>query len=158
MAKWLAITLFTMICFMVILLGLGYLLSENEKTTTVLKAQLAQQTQLNQKKIDQRNNLNAYAKAETAAETMPKQSEAEIMQAFENTLINNLTCVTLAQCKIVTVKFKNTDCKLASNIIGASQLKKIATHTIKMDNCPRVEPQSELACQQNICSLVNFAN
>ncbi|ASP47490.1 hypothetical protein [Cognaticolwellia beringensis] len=158
MAKWLAITLFTMICFMVILLGLGYLLSENEKTTTVLKEQLAQQTQLNQKKIDQRNNLNAYAKAEAVADKVPKQSEAEIMQAFENTLINNLTCVTLAQCKIVTVKFKNTDCKLASNIIGVSQLKKIATHTITMDNCPRVEPQSELACQQNICSLVNIAN
>jgi preprotein translocase subunit SecG len=158
MAKWLAITLFAMICFMVILLGLGYFLSENEKSTVVLKDQLAQQTQLRQKKIHQRQNLNAYSKAEKAVDAAPKQTNAEIMQTFETTLINNLTCVTLTQCLVVTVKFKNINCKLASNVIGASQLKKIATNTITMDNCPIVTPNSQLACQQNICSLVNRAD
>ena len=156
MAKWLAITLFALICLMVILLGLGYLLSENEKDSKVLKVQLAQQTQLRQKKTHQRNNLDTYTN-EVAGNKVPEQTNAEIMQTFETTLINNLTCVAVMQCQVVTVKFKNINCKLASNIIGASQLKKIATHTITMDNCPIVNPQSELACQQNICSLVSRA-
>ena len=80
------------------------------------------------------------------------------MTKFENTLINNLTCITLAQCQVVTVKFKNIDCKLASNLIGASQLKKIATQRITMNTCPTVNPQNQLACQQNICTLVNTLN
>lgn len=158
MAKWLAITLFALICFMVILLGLGYLLSENEKSTKVLKVELAQQTQLKQKKTHQRNNLDTYTgeTSEVNANIVAKQTDAEIMQAFESSLINNLTCVTVAQCQVVTVKFKNISCKLASNVIGASQLNKIATHTITMDNCPSESSPNELACQQNVCSLVSI--
>ncbi|MFT5636171.1 MAG: hypothetical protein ACI89T_001628, partial [Cognaticolwellia sp.] len=95
---------------------------------------------------------------ETAVDAAPKQTNAEIMQTFETTLINNLTCVTLTQCLVVTVTFKNINCKLASNVIGASQLKKIATNTITMDSCPIVTPNSQLACQQNMCSLVNRAD
>lgn len=155
MAKWVAITLFALTCFMVILLSLGYLLSENEKSTSELKDQLAQQIQLNQKKAHQRNNLNTYNN-DVKGDISPRQTEAEIMKAFENSVINNLTCVTVAQCQVVTVKFKNINCALASNIIGASQLGKIATHTITMDTCPMVSSPSELACQQNMCSLVSI--
>ncbi|TWX69271.1 hypothetical protein [Colwellia sp. C1TZA3] len=147
--KWLVITLFTLTCFMVILLGLGYFLSENEKATMPAKHALAQQTQLQQKKPLLRKSITNVAKPET---------DANIMNNFENTLINNLTCITLAQCQVVTVKFKNVDCKLASNVIGASQLKKIATQRINMETCPTVNPQSQLACQQNICTLMNTLN
>jgi hypothetical protein len=147
--KWLVITLFTLTFFMVILLGLGYFLSENEKATMPPKYPLAQQTQLQQKKPLLRQSITDVAKPET---------DANIMTKFENTLINNLTCITLAQCQVVTVKFKNIDCKLASNVIGASQLKKIATQRITMNTCPTVNPQSQLACQQNICTLVNTLN
>jgi len=158
MAKWLAITLLVLICFMVILLGLGYLLSENEKATTVLKDQLAQQTRLIPNKTHQGNRLSGYSKATTAADVLvPKQTHAEIMQKFETTLINNLTCATVAQCQVLIVKFENINCTLTSNVIGASQLKKIATDTITMDSCPIIKPQSQLACQQNICSLVSRA-
>ena len=155
MAKWVAITLFALTCFMVILLSLGYFLSENEKSTSELKEQLAQQIQLNQKKVHQQNNLKTYTN-NVKADIAPTQTDAEIMQAFETALINNLTCVTVAQCQVVTVKFKNINCNLASNVIGVSQLSKIATHTITMDNCPSVSSPNELACQQNVCSLVNI--
>jgi hypothetical protein len=131
------------------------LLSENEKSTKVLKVELAQQTQLKQKKTHQRNNLDTYT-GEVNANIVAKQTDAEIMQAFESALINNLTCVTVAQCQVVTVKFKNISCKLASNVIGASQLNKIATHMVTMDNCPSVNSPNELACQQNVCSLVSI--
>tara|TARA_R110000737_G_scaffold89824_3_gene122290 strand:+ start:662 stop:1102 length:441 start_codon:yes stop_codon:yes gene_type:complete len=143
---------------MAILLGLGYLLSENEKATTLLKNQLAQEAQLAQEKIRQGTNHSDYSPmATSAADTKlaPKVINTEIMKSFENTLINNLTCVTLAQCQVVTIQFKNISCKLASNIIGASQLKKIATQTITMNTCPSVNPPSQLACQQNICTLIN---
>ena len=147
--KWLVITLFTLTCFMVILLGLGYFLSENEKATMPSKYPLAQQTQLQQKKPLLRKSISDVTKVET---------DANIMNNFENTLIDNLTCITLAQCQVVTVKFKNIDCKLASNVIGASQLKKIATQRINMETCPTVNMQSQLACQQNICTLINTLN
>ena len=177
MAKWIAITLFTLLCFMVVLLGLGYLLSENEKSTTILKHQLEQDAQLAQKKSSQDNNIGDYPITITAADgsTISPQiistksnskqsskavvaSDASIMQSFENTVINNLTCVTAAQCQVVSVKFKNINCQLASNMIGASQLKKIATSTINIDTCPMVTPQSQLACQQNICTLVSLGD
>lgn len=155
MKKWLVITLIALTTFMVILLGLGYLLSENEKSTTLLKNQLAQEAQLAQEKTRQRNNLNDYPKAVNTDAAAQKLSDAEIIKTFENTLIKNLTCVTVAQCQVVTIKFKNIDCQLVSNVIGVSQLKKIATQTITMDTCPIVNPQGQLACQQNICTLTN---
>ena len=154
MAKWVAISLFVLTCFMIVLLSLGYLLSENEKSTSEFKVQLAQQTQLNQEKVRQRNNLNAYTD-EVKADITAMQTDSEIMQAFESTLINNLTCVTVAQCQVITVKFENINCTLARNTIGALQLSKIATHVITMDNCPSVSSSSELACKQNVCSLID---
>ena len=52
MAKWLTITLIVCAGLLIILLGLGYLLSENEKATTRLKNQLEQEAQLQQQKLD----------------------------------------------------------------------------------------------------------
>ncbi len=157
MRKWLIITLIVLSGFMVILLGLGYLLAENEKSSTLLKNQLALEAQLQQEKLQQKRNLSEYSKIITTDDStvMSKQVDANIRQRFENTLINNLTCVTIAQCKLVTIKFKNIDCQLASNIIGVSQLKKIATEQVTLDSCPMANQQTELACQQNVCSLIS---
>lgn len=180
MTKWLIITLFTVTGFMVVLLGLGYLLSENEKTTTQLKNELALEAQLAQQKASQRKNLNDYPITVTAADgstivpqiisLKPRSSlsttvsagehdsietatDEQVMQQFENTFINNLTCVTSTQCQTITVSFKNKTCTLASNLIGASQLKKIATKRISLDNCPLENSQNPLVCQQNICTF-----
>jgi len=157
MRKWLIITLIVLTGLMVILLGLGYLLAENEKSTTLLKNQLAREAQLQEEKLQQKWNLSEYTKITTTddSKTTPKQTNANIMALFEGTLINNLTCVTIAQCKLVTIKFKNIDCQLASNVIGVSQLKKIATEQVNLDSCPMANQPSELACQQNICTLIS---
>ena len=154
MRKWLVITLVVLTGFMTILLGLGYLLSENEKSTTLLKKQLTQEAQLAKEKIRQGIG-GSHSPFVTETANGEKLINTEIIKAFENALVNNLTCVTLAQCEVVTVKFKNLTCKLASNVIGASQLKKIATQTITMDTCSSESQQSQLACQQNICTLIN---
>lgn len=156
MAKWLAITLIALLGFMVVLLGLGYLLSENEKSTTLLKNQLAQQAHLEKQRKEQSNALDNYTKIITTganSETSSKNADATNMKTFEQALLNNLTCITVAQCKVVTVKFKNSVCQLASNVIGVSQLKKIPTHTLTMDTCPTIGTESQLSCQQNICTF-----
>ena len=157
MLKWLIITFIVLSGLMVILLGLGYLLAENEKSSTLLKNQLALEAQLQQEKLQQKRNLSEYTKIITTddVKATPKQTNANIMALFEDTLINNLTCVTIAQCKLVTIKFKNIDCQLASNVIGVSQLKKIATQKVSLDSCPMANQLSELACQQNICTLIS---
>lgn len=156
MAKWFAITLITLLGFMTILLGLGYLLSENEKSTTRLKNQLEQQAQLEKQRKEQSNALDNYTKIITTdsdSQISSKHSETLSMKTFEEIYLNNLTCITVAQCKVVTVKFKNNVCQLASNIIGVSQLKKIPTHTLTMDTCPIIGSESQLSCQKNLCTL-----
>lgn len=153
MYKWAIITLVAVGVFMVILLGLGYLLSENEKSTTLLKNQLAEAAQLSEEKTRQQRNLSDYPPAVNLDDLA--KTDVNVMKIFEKTLINNLTCVSLTQCKIVTIKFKNINCQLASNIIGASKLKKIATESINMTTCPIINAQSQLACEQNICTLTN---
>ena len=155
MAKWIAFTLIALLSFMVILLGLGYLLSENEKSTTRLKNQLEQQAQLKKQRQEQSNALDNYTKiitTDTDSETSSQKVDAITLKTFEKTLGNNLTCISVAQCKVVTVKFKNSVCQLASNVIGESQLKKIPTHTLTMDTCPTIGSDSQLSCQQNICT------
>ena len=158
MAKWLTITLIVCAGLLIILLGLGYLLSENEKATTLLKNQLEQDSQSQQQKLEQQRNLNHYARTDNV-EVSPRLDDKSVMKKFEATLINNLTCVTVAQCRVLTVKFKNVDCRLASNVIGASQLKKIPTSdiNINIDQCPTVNSAAQLSCQQNICTLLNTA-
>lgn len=164
MRKWLAITLIVSTGFFVILLGLGYLLSENEKATTLLKKKLEQEAKLAQGISPKRDNKSHYRKmlsvidnSQEVSKTAPKQVDAKIKKVFEHTLINHLTCVTVAQCQVVAIQFKNINCQVASNIIGASILKKIATQSFDMDACPSENPQSKLACQQNICTLIATA-
>lgn len=159
---------------MVVLLGLGYLLSENEKATTALKNQLEQAALAQQEKIKQRGTRQQYTEILTSVDSesavpMPepknlselsiksssKHANAETLKKFQRTLVNNLTCVSVEQCKKITVKFSNIDCQLAVNVIGASELKKIATNTAAMNTCPMVAEPNKLACQQNICTLIS---
>tara|TARA_R110002124_G_scaffold196067_4_gene363239 strand:- start:23352 stop:23825 length:474 start_codon:yes stop_codon:yes gene_type:complete len=154
MVKWLIITLIGCVGLLIILLGLGYLLSENEKSTTLLKNQLEHDAQLQQQKREQQRNISHYNHADDAEIPSPLHDKS-VMKSFETTLINNLTCVTIAQCQVLTVRFKNIDCRLASNIIGASQLKKIATKDLIIEQCPTINSTAQLACQQNICTLIS---
>lgn len=166
MIKWLIITLVVITVFMTILLGLGYLLSENEKSSTELKNQLEHEAFAKQEEVKQRRNLSHYSQdlsvdgsvnsiAQATEKLALQSTSTEIIDRFEKTLINNLTCVSIAQCQVITVKFKNINCQLASNIIGVSQLKKIATNAVNLSTCPFISEQSQLACKQNICTLIS---
>lgn len=75
------------------------------------------------------------------------------IERFQQTVINNLTCVTTQQCQVVNVIFNNISCPVAINSIGAAQLKKIPTTSIDMATCPDINKQTNISCQQNICIL-----
>lgn len=162
MLKWLTITLIVLAGFMVILLGLGYLLNENEKTTTALKAQLEQASlaeKAKQQRRRQRAMLAEYPQAESQAKKQQKLiNDAEnkyVIEQFENIVISNLTCISVQQCQVAKVNFKNTKCTVAINNIGTSLLKKLNTQNSDIFSCPPVSPQMKLSCQQNICSVEN---
>lgn len=160
MIKWLAITLLVFAGFMAILLGLGYLLNENEKSTTVLKAELEQASQAEQarqERIRQRATVSddTQQPVNTAKpKNMPNIAEnIQVVEQFEQKVINNLTCISVQQCQVVKVSFKNANCSVAINNIGASLLKKLKTKSKIIAACPKTSPQANLSCQQNICTF-----
>ncbi|SEK99385.1 hypothetical protein SAMN05216262_104190 [Colwellia chukchiensis] len=151
MIKWLVITVVTLVGFMIILLSLGYLLKENEQATRLLQQQLMQQAQPQQSKA-----LKGQTQITTdngKVSVVLAQSTDTLLQTFNETLVSNLTCVSVEQCQLLRVAFKNTTCQFASNSIGAAKLKKLATDTIEMANCT-MQSSSQLVCQQNLCQLV----
>ena len=62
MFKWLWVVLLVMFGFVSVLLGLGYLLQENEKTTTALKQQLDQQKLKKQTAATKKTSTQAILK------------------------------------------------------------------------------------------------
>ncbi len=161
MLKWLVITLIAVVGFMAILLGLGYLLNENEKATTVLKAQLEQQAlaeKRRQQRVRERTSMADYSqRGEQSNKQVSKivQPNIEVMAQFEQTVIDNLTCVSSSQCHAITVSFKNSNCTLAINAIGASLMRKINTQSSRINACPAAIENADASCQQNVCTLVS---
>jgi hypothetical protein len=159
MWKWLLITLIVVIGFLVVLLGLGYLLKENERATTVLKQQLDQQAQYQQKKTTQRQLLITSTTDAPVQRLLEKQhftpdkNTKLVVEQFQKIVIENITCVSSTQCVIAKVTFANVDCHVAINSIGASLLSKLKTSKYPIDNCPEFIEGNTLSCQQNVCTL-----
>jgi hypothetical protein len=160
MRKWLAITVLVLAGFTAILLGLGYLLNENEKSTTVLKAQLEQASQaekVRQERIRQRKTI-ADDTQQLVKNSKPKSitdiaENIRVLGQFEQIVVSNLTCISVQQCQVAKVSFNNTDCSVAINNIGAFLLKKLETQSTMIAICPKSSPQVLLSCQQNICAF-----
>lgn len=157
---------------MVILLGLGYLLQENEKATTALKQQLDQQRvaeQQRQKKRRQAKSkhlpieLEHYKANEIntgdSSDKIPLIVETPISEqsSYQKIISENLTCVSTAQCLIVTVEFYNHDCLVAINSIGAAKLAKAkaSTENSYIESCPHYLNDMTAQCMMNICSLTS---
>lgn len=160
MLKWLLITLIVLASFMTILLGLGYLLNENEKSTTVLKTQLEQAAQAEnerQERIRQRttatDEISPPVKLIKPKMTANIAGNSLLVEQFEKIVINNLTCISVQQCQVVKVNFKNANCSIAINNIGALLLKKLNNQSEIISVCPKFSEQSLLSCQKNICAF-----
>ena len=159
MRKWLMAIVVVLAGFMVILLLLGYLLNENEKSTTVLKTQLEQESQAEQQrqeKIRQRKILTYSSQPSVTPKTQDKMiasTNKAVVDQFTQIVINNLTCISKQQCQVALVSFKNSTCSVAINHIGASLLKKLNTKSSVISACPKAMEQANLSCQQNICTF-----
>jgi len=118
--KWLIITLIVLAGLMSVLLGLGYLLKENEVATTQLKAELEQaaiqqQAKAARKAAIQKNPLAFQKPSLSAAEI----SQQQIIQAHQY-------CETNKQCFLLQTHSPALGCFVAVNTTGAAILLKIA--------------------------------
>jgi len=165
MIKWLTISVVVFLGFMVVLLGLGYLLKENEKTTTVLKQKLDQQRYTEQQKLQRKKNI---AKSILSNENMPvefgsyevvddkwvnSQIKSVRTSPHKKIIAENLTCISSEQCLTVTVNFSNTSCLVAVNSIGAAKLAKAGSSDTQESSCQNDDSKEIAQCLMNLCTL-----
>lgn len=157
MLKWIIITGVVLLGFLTILLGLGYLLHENEKETTLLKQQLDQVANSSQPEKPQSNKSSTTQlpdSLESFSEKREKFKQAEANTAlFKSTLVSNLTCVDDQQCTLFDANFKNAFCHVAVNRIGATLLSKIDIQRAYIPGCTLQSDAQKAVCQNNLCTL-----
>jgi hypothetical protein len=140
-----------------VLLGLGYLLKENEATTNQLKIKLNQETRLAQEK---------EARKQALFRVKPINSATQKLTVFEksqqNIIENNLSCKTEKDCLVLHTNSQALGCIVAVNATGVAILLKTANEQ-KISNeqtngCQQAYSQEsslKLACQNNTCTFAH---
>jgi len=153
MLKWLAITLVVITAFMVILLGLGKLLHDNEQR---VNAQLMQETK------HETPQQAVVPNGPSSSKLVDKSTPIEVELApdiptsisVNKTIISsNLTCVTDHQCIVVEASFTDKSCKVAINTIGAAILAKAAADKTSIGNCLHLSENAVARCESNLCTI-----
>lgn len=153
--KWLLITAIASIFFITILLGLGYLLKENEETTSQLKTKLNQEALIQQKNEARKQALFRVKPSSPTTEklTVFEQSQQEIIR-------NNLGCNSEKDCLLLHTNNHNLGCIVAVNTKGVAILLRTATEKSEIKraehSCQQAYSQEivpTLACQNNTCTL-----
>ena len=159
MLKWLTITLIAVLVFLILLLGLGYLLKEHKVATTQLKDQLdRERTEQTAKETKQQLNGIIETSLVEVVEKTTKNSIKISRSIKQNILIKNLTCASSKQCVLVDIEFKDVNCTFAINTIGASLLAKSGDVSSAVGTCPSYPKNSQLSCQNNLCTYGNINN
>jgi len=152
MNKWLTIMGIVCIGFIVVLLGLGYLLKENEAKSTALK-----------NKLDQEKLMNASKKQPSKAVLTfvdSKESARQLLNEQKRIIAKNLTCISSQQCTVVNTYLSALGCVVPINSIGASLLEKViykpslsmSDTSSKSKSCEQVVQTSSI-CIDNLCQL-----
>jgi hypothetical protein len=140
-----------------VLLGLGYLLKENEATTNQLKIKLNQETRLAQEK---------EARKQALFRVKPINSTTQKLTVFEksqqNIIENNLSCKTEKDCLVLHTNSQALGCIVAVNATGVAILLKTANEE-KISNeqtngCQQAYSQEslfKLTCQNNTCTFAH---
>jgi hypothetical protein len=152
--KWLVITVTVLIFFLTVLLGLGYLLKENEQVTTKLKIKTAQDTQRKQDKEARRKAL-----FNVKPTLLLTQNLTSFEQSQQKIIADNVNCQSSKECFLVHTNSKTLGCIVAVNATGVAILLKTAdekylTETA-ISNCQQNYSQESvltLFCQNNTCS------
>jgi len=147
MLKWLGFAIIVITGFMLVLLGLGYLLKENKTETTVLKQKLDQQAyaqKLNQKKQTDRNKV-ASNPSLTAAE-----------KSLKKIISSNLICENNKQCILFETGSKLLGCTVAVNTKGAAILIMVASgsdDSSVSQSCLNKDLSLTTACSNQHCII-----
>lgn len=143
--KWLYISLLVLSVFFMILLGFGVLLHNNEKQHEAYNRQLEEKKpqQTNQKDNPSTTEISVV---EVAADKAKKSINLAIVA-------QNLTCVSNEQCLVAEVDFIDLTCKVAVNVIGASQLKKANRDKTAIGHCDHHNDSTKAVCVDNFCTL-----
>lgn len=150
MYKWLTITGIVCLGFIVVLLGLGYLLKENEVAVTALKRQLDEQ----QSKVAQKNSPTAHLTF------VDKEQEAlDKLAQYKNIITKNVTCTSANQCVLINTQETSLGCLVSVNTIGAALLMKAINkasenNVITNPQCEPFDKNLGNICQHNICQVV----
>ena len=154
--KWLSITIVVLVVLSTLMLGLGYLLKENEKEVTALKAESEGQSQSSPDKPGV-VSIDAY-KHKLEIEGKMKQKLARDVAVLrgsaqaEIVIVEHLTCQDVSQCRLFDTRSLSLGCVVAVNVIGFSKLDKL-TLPNKDEGCEEQIEQLSLACHHNICSI-----
>lgn len=155
LVKWLLISLLVISALAAILLGLGYLLNENEKNTKALVAQIEQEKQANKQTLPK--PVVSQSPTHLKTEAHNKQLETALAQLnkierVKSLIVDNLVCKDVSQCKFVDTGQVDLGCVIAVNSIGKSLLLK-EQFGQRMIECEERISDLSLTCHHNICSI-----
>jgi hypothetical protein len=155
--KWLLITAVVLLFFLMMLLGLGYLLKENEATTNQLKIKLNQEQQLAQKKEARKQAL-----FQVRPENFATQKLTSFEQSQQKIIVNNLSCNTEKDCLVLHTNSKALGCVVTVNATGIAILLKTTSEQKNsqelINDCQQAYSQEssfKLTCQNNACTFAH---
>ena len=148
--KWFCITLVVLLIGAIVLLFLGYLLKENETTTTNLKERLEQEAYQQQEKANRQ-----------LAQTVNKTSTLSAFEKSQQQIIfDHLDCQSDKQCFLVHTNSESIGCLAAVNTLGTTILLKIAptneNKTLSSNRCEQEYAKQDklfAQCQDNRCAI-----
>jgi len=139
------------------LLGLGYLLKENEATTNQLKIKLNQEQQLAQKKEARKQAL-----FRVKTENFATQKLTSFEQSQQKIIVNNLSCNTEKDCLVLHTNSQALGCIVAVNATGVAILLKTASEQkaskLQTNDCQQTYSQEStliLICKNNACTFTH---
>ncbi len=136
MLKWIVISLAVFSVLLLILLGLGKLLHDNEQRVTEIKVQKA-----------------GTGKERTEPKTRVILSKPEPQLSLTTTISQNLTCVSDNQCVLINAQFADLRCTVAINTIGAAIIAKTEQGNGLAGKCPEISGPATASCQANLCVI-----
>ena len=138
MLRWFCATLIACTLLLSVLLFLGWLLQNNAEKTTELVEQLSEEKEGSLKndrfELEVENNIDAQ----------------------QQVIVNNLTCVNDAQCTLVAVPELSAQCFIAINKLGAAELAKVTKNSTKLPvnaRCLTLLSETKAVCRQNQCGF-----
>jgi hypothetical protein len=144
-----------LVFFLIVLLGLGYLLKENEQATNQLQIKLNEEAVLKQAK---------EARKKALFRVKPPSDLPKKLTAFDKSrqkiIVNNTSCETPKDCLLLQTNSQALGCLVAVNTTGVAILLKTANDEglLQSQNeaCQQAYTRQNeiiLSCQNNTCTF-----